>query len=174
MLVCHLIGDGRRCARRSREPEETAKKQKMINRYAQIVGVGLLLLGGACMLGIGTTNPAVDLDHLFVGGILAYAGFGDRDEQFARTMVGGLGMVYLLLGMLTFVVPALFGVFPDTQNGIILNHLVHLVVGVSNIAAVALLPQDTLLKRFKRRLGTIRYSSVQRSVGHGYRGSDKK
>ncbi len=99
------------------------------------------------MLGVGTTNPVVDLDHLFVGALLAYSGFGRQDEEFARIMVRGLGTIYLLAGVLTFVVPALIGVFPELQNGIFLNHLVHLVVGVSSLAAAAFLPQDTLAKR---------------------------
>lgn len=106
----------------------------------------MLLLGGACMLGVGSTNPAVDLDHLFVGGLLAYAGFGRWDEEFARSMLRGLGVIYLLAGLLAFVTPALlFGVYPETYNGILLNHLVHLTVGVSNVAA-AFLRQDVLAK----------------------------
>ncbi len=59
--------------------------------YARVVGVTLLLLGGPCMLGVGTTNPAVEPDHLFVGALFTYAGFGRQDEGFARAMVGGLG-----------------------------------------------------------------------------------
>lgn len=98
------------------------------------MGVGLFLLGGACMLGVGTTSPVVDLDHLFVGGLLAYAGFWCRNEE-ARTIAGGVGMLYLLAGVLAFVVPALFGMFPDRPNGILLNHLVHLVLGISNVVA---------------------------------------
>ncbi len=127
--------------------EETTRERKVLRRYTQVVGVGLLLLGGACMLGVGTTNPLVDLDHLFVGGLLAYAGFGHRDEAFVRTIVWGIGVIYMLAGLLAFVVPALFGVFPDTPNGIFLNHLVHLVLGVSSLAAAAFLRQDMPAKR---------------------------
>jgi hypothetical protein len=119
--------------------------------YARVVGVTLLLLSGACMLSVGTTNPAVDVDHLFVGALFAYAGFGRRDEGFARAMVGGLGGIYLLAFLPAFVLPALFGMFPDIPNGILLNHLVHLVVGVSSVAAVAFLSQDTLAKLLGRR-----------------------
>ncbi len=49
------------------------------------------MLGGPCMLGVASTNPAVDLDHLFVGALFAYAGFGRRDEGFAHAVLGGLG-----------------------------------------------------------------------------------
>ena len=106
--------------------------------------MGLLSLGGVCMLGLGTTNPAVDLDHMFVGALLAYAGFGRWDEACVRNIVGGLGVVYLMAGLLAFVLPALLlGMFSDTSNGILLNHMVHLTFGVSNVAAVVFLPQGT-------------------------------
>lgn len=116
------------------------------------MGVGLFLLGGVCMLGVGTTSPVVDLDHLFVGGLIAYAGFQGRDENFIRTLVGGLGILYLLAGLLAFVVPALFGMFPDRPNGILLNHLVHLVLGLSNVVAAVFLGQRPLAERLKRRV----------------------
>lgn len=124
----------------------------MLRRYAQVVGVGLFLLGGVCMLGVGTTSPVVDLDHLFVGALLVYAGFGNWEEKFIRTMVGGTGALYLLAGLLAFVVPALFGVFPDRPNGILLNHLVHLVLGISNLVAAVFLRQRPLAKHSKRRI----------------------
>ena len=120
----------------------------MIRIYAQIAGMVLLSLGVACMLGLGTTNPAVDLDHIFVGALLTYAGFGRWDGEVARSIVGGLGLIYLLAGLLAFVAPALLlGMFPDTPNGILLNHVVHLTFGVSNVAAAIFLPQDTRAKR---------------------------
>lgn len=69
--------------------EDTTRERKVLRRYTQVAGVGLLLLGGACMLGVRTTSPVVDLDHLFIGGLLAYVGFGYRDEEFLHTIVGG-------------------------------------------------------------------------------------
>lgn len=116
----------------------------MLQRYAQVVGVGLLSLGGMCMLGVGTTNPAVDFDHLFVGALMAYAGFALRDEGCVRSMVAGLGLIYLLAGTLAYLVPTLlFGPLPDVHNGIALNGTVHLLVGASNLLAVVLLTPDT-------------------------------
>lgn len=142
---------------------EDEGEAQVLLRYAQILGVGLLLLGGAGMLGVGTTNPAVDLDHLFVGSLLAYASFRRRDEKFVRVIVRGLGLIYLLAVVLAFGVPALLlGLFPDTPNGIVLNHSVHLVVGVSNITAASLLrgrPSKTL----RGRVQTWLRLPVQRS-----------
>lgn len=120
----------------------------MLRGYARTVGAGLLLLGGMCMLGVGTTNPLVDLDHLFVGGLLWYSGWGNRDEEFARSIVGGLGVIYLLAGTLAWVVPALLSIpFADIHNGIVLNRAVHLTVGLLNVAAVALFPQNPPVRR---------------------------
>ncbi len=118
----------------------------MLRRYAQGVGLVLFVLGGACMLGAGETNPAVDLDPLLVGGLLLYSGF-HRDEEVVRILVRGLGIIYLLAGLLAFVVPALFGMFPTAHNGILLDHLLHLVVGSLNIAVATLLRQDAWLAR---------------------------
>ena len=120
----------------------------MLRGYARTVGVGLLLLGGACMLGVGTTNPLVDLDHLFVGRLLWYAGSGDRDEEFAHGIVGGTGVIYLMAGALAWVVPALLSApFAEIHNGILLNRAVHVAVGLSNVAAVGLFPQNPPVRR---------------------------
>jgi hypothetical protein len=113
----------------------------MFRVYARSLGAGLVLLGGACMLGVGTTNPMVDLEHLAVGGLLWYAGCGDRDEAFAREMVGGLGLIYLFAGALASAADAALPLASaDPHNGILLNQGVHLTVGLSNVAAYAFLP----------------------------------
>lgn len=56
-------------------------------------------------------------------------------------------MIYLGAFTLAFMVPALFEMFPDIPNGIFLNHLVHLGLGVSSLAAVTFLRQDKSVKR---------------------------
>ncbi len=108
--------------------------------FAQVVGVVLLLLGiGGLLLGdgllIGLLNIDVveDIVHLLTGGILAYVGFGQRDENVARSVVGGLGVVYLLVGLLGFVLPFLFGLIPSGYT--IADNLVHLALGALGIAA---------------------------------------
>jgi hypothetical protein len=82
--------------------------------YAQIVRVVLLLLGvlglllgERALLGFVNINIMEDIVHLPMGGILASVGFGQRDEGLARTVVGALGAVYLLVGLLGFVLPNL-------------------------------------------------------------------
>src|SRR4028119_1660004 len=102
--------------------------------FAQVVGVVLLLLGiGGLLLGDGRVGGLLNIDivedivHLLTGGILAYVGFGQRDEAVARSVVGVLGVVYLLVGLLGFVVPFLPGLAPGGYP--IGDNLVHLALG---------------------------------------------
>ena len=71
--------------------------------YAQIIGVVLLLvgvvglvLGDQVWLGILNVDILEDVVHLTTGGLLAYVGFGRTDEGLVRTVVGGLGIIYLV------------------------------------------------------------------------------
>jgi hypothetical protein len=87
--------------------------------YAQIVGVVLLLLGvlglllgERALLGLVNIDIVEDIIHLLTGGILAYVGFGQRDEGVTRNVVIGLSVIYLLVGLLGFVLPDMAGFFP--------------------------------------------------------------
>ncbi len=111
--------------------------------YAQIVGVVLLLLGvlglllgERALLGLVNIDIVEDLVHLLTGGLLAYVGFGQRDEALARNVVGGLGAVYLLVGVLGFVVPMLFGLLPHGYS--VVDNIIHLGLGVASIAVAFL------------------------------------
>ena len=73
-----------------------------------------------------------DLVHLLTGGLLAYVGFGQRDEGLARSVAGGLGAVYLLVGVLGFVIPMLLGLLPHGYS--IVDNIIHLALGVAGIA----------------------------------------
>lgn len=112
--------------------------------FAQIVGVVLLLLGvGGLLPGDGLLGGLLNIDivedivHLLTGGILAYVGFGQRDEGATRRAVGMVGAVYLLVGLLGFVVPYLFGLIPSGYT--LVDVLVHLALGVLG-QAVAFVP----------------------------------
>jgi hypothetical protein len=91
----------------------------MARTYAGVVGVVIiligivgLLLGEQPLLGLANIDIMEDIIHLVTGGILAYVGFGQRDVEFARNVVGGLGVIYLLVGVLGFIIPMLFGLLP--------------------------------------------------------------
>jgi hypothetical protein len=91
----------------------------MVRIYAQLLGlvlilVGLvgLLLGERLWLGVLNVDLFEDIVHLVTGGLLAFVGFSERGGEYARSVVGGLGLIYLLVGLLGFVVPTLLGLLP--------------------------------------------------------------
>jgi len=104
--------------------------------YAQIIGVVLLLvgvvLGDQVWLGILNIDIVEDIVHLITGGLLAYVGFGRTDPAVTRTVVGVLGIVYLVVGVLGFVVPMMFGLIPNGYT--VFDNLLHLALGVLGIA----------------------------------------
>ena len=106
--------------------------------YAQILGVVLLLvgvlgliLGEGLLLGILNSDVTEDIVHILTGGILAYVGFGQADEGLARNVVGALGVIYLLVGLIGFIVPMLFGLIPTGYT--LFDDLLHLGLGVLSL-----------------------------------------
>jgi hypothetical protein len=107
--------------------------------YAQIIGVVLLLvgvvglvLGNQVWLGLLNVDILEDIVHLITGGLLAYVGFGRTDPTLTRTVVGVLGVIYLVVGVLGFVVPMIFGLIPHGYT--VFDNLLHLALGVLSIA----------------------------------------
>jgi hypothetical protein len=109
-----------------------------IRQYAQILGIVLiligvlgLLLGDGLLLGILNIDVVEDIVHILTGGLLAYVGFGRVDAGAARSVVLALGVVYLLVGILGFIVPMLFGLVPTGYT--IFDNLLHLALGVLSL-----------------------------------------
>ena len=71
-------------------------------------------------------------------------GFAELDPGLRRNVVGGLGVVDLLVGLLGFVDPALFGLLPSGYT--VVDNLIHLVLGVAGIAVAWVIGR-------RRRLG---------------------
>jgi hypothetical protein len=115
-----------------------------VRTYAQILGVVLILvgivglvLGDQVFLGILNIDILEDIVHLLTGGLLAYVGFGRVDAGLARTLVGALGVIYLVVGILGFIVPMMFGLIPSGYT--VFDNLLHLALGVLSIAVTWLL-----------------------------------
>ena len=109
-----------------------------VRQYAQILGIVLiligvlgLLLGDGLLLGILNIDVVEDIVHILTGGLLAYVGFGRVDAGAARSVVLALGVVYLLVGILGFIVPMLFGLIPTGYT--IFDNLLHLALGVLSL-----------------------------------------
>jgi hypothetical protein len=114
----------------------------MARTYAQLVGVVLVLLGVIGLLlgeqrlfGLLNVDLLEDLIHLASGGLLIYAGLPRRNARFTRGVVGALGAIYLLIGVLGFIIPFLFGLLPHGYSG--LDNLIHVALGILNLLIYA-------------------------------------
>ena len=111
----------------------------VLKRYAQVIGVVLILvgivglvLGNELFLGILNIDIVEDIAHLATGGIYAYVGFGRTDLATARNVVLALGVIYLVIGILGFIVPMIFGLIPHGYT--IFDDILHLALGVLSLA----------------------------------------
>ena len=105
---------------------------KVVGVVIVLIGIGGLVLGEKSLLGVLNIDIAEDVVHLVSGGLMAFVGFRGS-ESAVRLVVGGLGVVYLLVGVLGFIVPDLFGLLPHEYKTV-LDNLVHLTLGVLGIA----------------------------------------
>ena len=115
---------------------------KVVGVIIVLIGVGGVLLGEKSLLGILNIDIAEDVIHLVTGGLMAGVGFRGSDRA-VRSVVGGLGVVYLLVGVLGFFVPDLFGLLPHEYKTV-LDNLIHLSLGVLGITVGFLLGQRTV------------------------------
>lgn len=111
----------------------------LVRTYAKVVGIVIILIGvvglvaGDQLVGVVNIEIVEDVVHLVTGGLMAAVGFAARDIGLVRTVVGVLGVVYLLVGVLGFVVPDLFGLLPEHGYSVV-DNLIHLVLGVLGVA----------------------------------------
>lgn len=96
-----------------------------------LIGVGGLLLGEKSLLGVLNIDIGEDVVHLVTGGLMVGVGFRGSDRA-VRSVVGGLGVVYLIVGVLGFIVPDMFGLLPHEYK-IVLDNIIHLSLGVLGI-----------------------------------------
>ena len=120
----------------------------MVKRFAQILGVVLILigvvglvLGNRVWLGILNVDIVEDIVHLGTGALLAYVGFGRTELSAARSVVLALGVIYLAVGILGFVVPMMFGLIPHGYT--IFDNLLHLALGGLSLAVALSAPRGS-------------------------------
>ena len=113
----------------------------MARIYATLVGIVLLLLGllglllgDELLLGVVNIDVLEDLVHLASGAQLLYAGV-KHSAGVTRSIVGAVSLVYLLVGLLGFAVPYLFGLLPHGYS--IVDNAVHLVLGILGLLIYA-------------------------------------
>jgi hypothetical protein len=96
-----------------------------------LLGIGGLVQGEQPLFGVLNIDFVEDLVHLLTGGLMAYVGFTQRDPEPVRLVVGAVGVVYVLVGVLGFVVPTLFGLLPHGYS--VFDNVIHLVLGVLGV-----------------------------------------
>ncbi len=104
---------------------------KVVGLTIVLIGIGGVLLGEKSLFGVLNIDIAEDIIHLVTGGLMAAVGFRGSDRA-VRSVVGGLGVVYLLVGVLGLVVPDVFGLLPHEYKTV-LDNLIHLSLGVLGI-----------------------------------------
>jgi len=104
---------------------------KVVGVIIVLIGVGGLVLGEQSLLGVLNIDIAEDIVHLVTGGLMAAVGFRGSDSA-VRSVVGGLGIVYLIVGVLGIFVPGMFGLLPSEYETV-LDNLIHLTLGVLGI-----------------------------------------
>ena len=113
-------------------------RDSLIRQYAGVLGATIivagvlgLILGERSLLGLLNIDILEDIIHLATGGLLAYVSFGRRDTTLARYVLLGPGVVYLLVGIVGFIVPDLFGMLPHEYS--VFDNLFHIALGIVNI-----------------------------------------
>ncbi|MGA7732820.1 MAG: DUF4383 domain-containing protein [Chloroflexia bacterium] len=123
-----------------------------VRQYAGIIGAVVVLLGIVGLIageghlfGLINIDIAEDIVHLLTGGLMLYVGFAQSDNSLARTVVGGIGIVYLLVGIIGFLSATLFGLIPSGYTWA--DNVVHLLLGVLGIGVAWLIPDRSSTMR---------------------------
>jgi hypothetical protein len=113
----------------------------MLRIYARLLAVVLTLSGMATlavlMRGVGL---GVSIFYLCLAAILAWVGFSRRDSSIVRSVVGGMGMLFLLLGLLVALTMSVLG-FPFEGRGWE-SGLAQAALGSLTMVCAVLLPCD--------------------------------
>ena len=126
------IGDGQRV--------DSSVRGRRWSCYA-LARCGGLVLGERQLFGLLNIDITEDLVHIVTGGLLAWAGFGQRNISLARTVATVVGVGYVLVGLVGFVQKDLFGLQPHHYSNF--DNVTHVLLGLLGIAAARVLPADS-------------------------------
>lgn len=119
-----------------------------VRAYGKIIGIALLLLGlaglalGDQLIGLLNIELFEDIVHLAIGAVLAFIGFGLRDNAMAKTLATVIGASLLLVGVVGFISPGLFGLLPKVGYTW-LDNVVHLALGALGVYVGMMGSRDT-------------------------------
>jgi hypothetical protein len=116
----------------------------MLRIIARVLGivVGLLaivgfFIEGEHLLGIMNVDLALDIIRVVIAAALLYVGFARVPLSAVRAVLIAVGALYVLMGLLAFADPTLFGLLPTGLTGF--DIAFHLIVGAGAVV-LALLP----------------------------------
>jgi hypothetical protein len=113
-----------------------------VRQYAGIAGIGVLALavvgmiarlisGSDYLFNIVNVSWTENLIHTITGGLMGYVAYKQSDIALARTVVGVLGFVYLLVFVISLLSATMFGLL---GSGLTLtDNLIHLVLGLAGV-----------------------------------------
>ncbi len=110
----------------------------MLRVYTRLLTVVLALIGIAALGGVLAVDPAAGILYLGSVGILAYASSYRRDPEIIRVVVGGMGALFLFLGLFLAFIMSVLG-FPY-QGRLWEAGLGHAALGALTMACAVLLP----------------------------------
>src|SRR5918997_19680 len=110
----------------------------MLRVYTRVLAVALALIGIAALAGISEGGPGAGVLYLISSGIVTYAGSSGRDPGVVRTVVGGVGLLFLLSGLSLAVLVGALG-FPY-EGRYWEAGLWHACLGALSMSCAALLP----------------------------------
>lgn len=98
---------------------------KVIAVVVLLVGILGLLMGDRSLGGALNIDIAEDIIHILTGALLWYAAVRWGSSA-AKNVFWTLGVVYLLVGILGFINPTMYGLLPSGLS--VVDNLIHLVV----------------------------------------------
>jgi hypothetical protein len=113
-----------------------------VRQYAGIAGIIVLALGvigviarlitaSDYLFNLINVSWTENLIHLITGGLMAYVAYKQSDTSLAKSVVGVLGFIYLLVFVVSLFSSTVFGLI---GSGLTLtDNLVHLVLGLAGI-----------------------------------------
>ena len=115
----------------------------MLRIIARILGIVVALLAiagffieGEHLLGIMNVDITLDILRVVIAAALLYVGFGRSSAGALRAVVIIVGAMYVLMGLLAFADPTLFGLLPTGFTGFDIGF--HLIVGLGSLLAAFL------------------------------------
>jgi hypothetical protein len=113
-----------------------------VRQYAGIAGIIILALGivgviaklisgSDYLFSLVNVSWTENLIHLVTGGLMAYVAYGQSDTTLARTVVGVLGFVYLLVFVVSLFSSTVFSLIGSGFTWA--DNIVHLVLGLAGI-----------------------------------------